>query len=456
MKIISFFNSLIVFFVVFLFNGCVSVQREFVCVSRDDSTNVGVPYFEKGTLKIKIHRPYSKIVVKKTPISIDRKMDFDTKYNYPQDYMKKTSPKPMYLPYCGIEPINVYYTNLESKIRNEVQQEILLKIMTVRNSDNFKKGWKTYGYGYKRSWRFIHSSPNRTYVKNYFPPIGYILSMQVIPIELPFIKRPSERIYYRMAGIDGYIMNRWKFYKIIVNTTHDSQGHKVYLWERFVETAMDSTLNKGLRYENLYHDTIKIPAGIYPIEKTSFLIAVDTKISTNNILFLDKNFYSYDISKERLYRDFVKEYVHLATQMSCTHITKLSRLGVYKAPNNKSYIKFLKEDSVMNMEDYKKEWERFHCDDIDHYYLLYDYSTLGVPIIEQNCFYPFRESPDYLTFFMEIMSYNEYEPQFMEFEKKHFYQFYYTFKSLRDGKNYRLHYNARNGKFVNYKEIKND
>ena len=47
----------------------------------------------------------------------------------------------------------------------------------------------------------------------------------------------------------------------------------------------------------MYHDTIKIPAGIYPIEKTSFLIAVDTKISTNNILFLDKNFYSYDISK---------------------------------------------------------------------------------------------------------------------------------------------------------------
>ena len=48
----------------------------------------------------------------------------------------------------------------------------------------------------------------------------------------------------------------------------------------------------------------------------------------------------------------------------------------------------------------------------------------------------------------------EYKPQTLSYEKRYFKQFYYTFKSQRDGKNYRLHYNARNGKFVKYKEIK--
>ncbi len=84
---------------------------------------------------------------------------------------------------------------------------------------------------------------------------------------------------------------------------------------------------------------------------------------------------------------------------------------------------------------------------------LYKYPSSTIQ--EKRMYYPFRGEPKDLIPYVYLLSWSDYEPEDVFFEKKQFKQFYYTFKSQRDGKNYRLHYNARNGKFVNYKEIKN-
>jgi hypothetical protein len=72
------------------------------------------------------------------------------------------------------------------------------------------------------------------------------------------------------------------------------------------------------------------------------------------------------------------------------------------------------------------------------------------PLVEQN-YYPFKGDPAYLIPYIYIMSWSEYQPEDVFFEKRKGYQFYYTFYSNKHKMNYRLQYNARTGEFVKYK-----
>lgn len=68
----------------------------------------------------------------------------------------------------------------------------------------------------------------------------------------------------------------------------------------------------------------------------------------------------------------------------------------------------------------------------------------------EKIYYPFKGDPAYLIPYIYIVSWSDYEPEDVFFEKRRGYQLYYTFYSNKHKRNYRLQYNARTGEFVKY------
>ncbi len=223
---------------------------------------------------------------------------------------------------------------------------------------------------------------------------------------------------------------------------------KIYFYEVSIKNKLKNN-NKSDEDESYYtnnrnelnctredHNEFKIIGvmdEIVECQTMKMLVGVGLEYSgAMSILYFSPNVKSYEISQKILYAYYL-------TQVFSNELDAIGK-GISRIRYRSWH-----EDS-----DYKKAVKQLNgVKKRSSFYIFYKKNA--------SYFYtilPYMESPKKLEEYITIMSYSEYEPQFMEFEKKHFKQFYYTFRSLRDGKNYRLHYNARNGKFVNYKEIK--
>lgn len=171
---------------------------------------------------------------------------------------------------------------------------------------------------------------------------------------------------------------------------------------------------------------------IVEIQTMKMLIGVGLNADrTMSILYLSPNVKSFEISQKILYAYYL-------IQAFYSEMDAIGK-GIYRLHNHRGSVYYKQAVNTLNGV----------CKRSAFYYSNPFKSSFNYILL------PYKESPEKLEEYLTIMSW-EYKPQTLSYEKRYFKQFYYTFKSLRDGKNYRLHYNARNGKFVNYKEIKND
>lgn len=286
-----------------------------------------------------------------------------------------------------------YKTNaVNYSIENGVQQNILLsQILIDYERCEFLK--KSLPYAGKR-FHEIKLNEHPFFVNKQFE-MPYLITANGYKLSVNY-----EKIDLKYTPID--VRPPLEFYKISINTSNG----KYYNWKRLEKNNL---LNEdGVQYE---HSNFYLSDSVYKESLQNLLVAVAVhpyshnwgpRIEDVDIFYLSKAFYSYYISKAILYGMAIESI----------------------------------RDSTCNL----SRWNRY----------------IGLKAIKANrafSYYPFHGNPQKLIPFIYIMSYGEYEPEDVFFEKKHFKQFYYTFNSLRDGKKYRLHYNARNGKFVNYKEI---
>ena len=304
-----------------------------------------------------------------------------------------------YINASSIDSSKIAYENykinaVNYSIENGVQQNILLS-QILNDYEHYTFLRRSLPYAHKRFDEIKLNANLFCFNKQFEMP--YLITANGYKLSVNY-----EKIDLKHTFIDA--CPPLEFYKVSINT---SDG-KYYNWRRFEKNNL---LNNGVRYEhsNLSDSTYKksfknllIAVAVHPYSRD-----LGPRIEDVDIFYLSKAFYSYYTSKAILYGMAVES-------------TK-------------------KNDSTSNL----SKWNRY----------------IGFKAIKANrefSYYPFHGNPEKLIPFIYIMSYGDYEPEDVFFEKKHFKQFYYTFRSLRDGKNYRLHYNARNGKFVNYKEIKND
>ena len=293
---------------------------------------------------------------------------------------------------------------VDYSIRNGVQQNILLS-QILKDYEKYPCFRSSLHYANKRYREpKLENCSHQYELTKLMPAIGYQLRVYYKKINLPY-KDLFPLDFYKVEVLmkDGQYYT-WRC--LYDDTMFHKDGITYYddIYKKHIyHEVYDSICNNSLR-------NLLIGVTVHP---HSSVIGFTPSINTVDVFYLSKPFYSYYDSKTLLYIMMVQS-------------------------NRKMENKYL-IDSTSDI----SKWNRY----------------IGLKAIKANrefSYYPFHGNPEKLIPFIYIMSYGDYEPEDVFFEKKHFKQFYYTFRSLRDRKNYRLHYNARNGKFVNYKEIKND
>ncbi len=310
-------------------------------------------------------------------------------------------------------------------IRSEVQNQLLSYYILRQYEDTYIKddikridSEKLYKINKK-----VNYSPNymRNYlaayndILNYFPYNGYSLPINYERIDLkyniPVAKHYDSIIFYKVS-ID-------KYYTRPMYTECNGINYKLIdtlcYWQK--EITNDYLKEK-----------VEIPREIYrirpicsgPPKGEDFKLASDMPFRFDDLLiacrgdwfwndrahyeflFLSKEFLSFHKSKELLYYRFVQDLVP------------------------KENVKEIEIDTT-------------HYGDIDTTFVM--------------SFPAYKGNPEDLIPFIYIMSYSDYEPEDVFFEKRRGFTFFYTFYSLKYKKKVRVKFNSRTINFENYEFI---
>lgn len=278
-----------------------------------------------------------------------------------------------------------------------------------------------------------YSIPSSTYY-----PVFYVDENLEIASSINDLRR--ERVNYPGLGIVKTPLGNFKFY---VNMGASfPNAYEIY----------------AIRINNIKYHSADIVHSLerYKKENMEYRIPIDDV----DVLCLTDGSFSYNTSKAVLYALYIQN-MPVEYKRKKDYKIKFDTLYRYSTLGNKRWFKPRNNSNCgcLGADFQFKVWQSFIMKKIPSTKEIFAERSIRVHyppytgFFNRRMYYPYRGNPEYLNSFIYLMSWSKYAPEDVFFEKKHFYQFYYTFKSQRDEKNYRLHYNARNGKFVKYKEI---
>lgn len=286
---------------------------------------------------------------------------------------------------------------IDYEIRNSIQTNLMLSKILQQYENKYKNilPFKSTSK-MKRKINYIQDYQT---LLNYMPPIGFQLDITYTPIQLKYSINGIPLIFYKIT-VKTYWYNEVYWKKYIQDTT---LKHYYDVKKEF--------RNLKHYYDVKYKDTV---------DENSYLIAILPHLKTGpvtggfnarnvDIMYFSKDFYSYYNSK------------------SILDGMLYQTLYVYK------------DVYVTKQENWCKYCDNFNLNIIKR--------------IKYCKPYPFHGNPKELIPYIYILSWSEYEPEDVFYEKRIGYQFYYTFYSNKYKKNYHVHYNARSGEFVKYTEI---
>jgi len=310
-------------------------------------------------------------------------------------------------------------------IRSEVQNQLLSYYILRQYEDTYIKddieridSKKLYKINKKTNYsrQDMYPMQFRTYndILNYFPYYGYRLPINYERIDLKYnipIGEHYDSIIFYKVSVDKYFTT--PTYRECNGINHKFIDTLCYWQKEITNDYLKDKVEIPREIYNVRPICYGSPKGEYhrlasdiPFRFDDLLIACRGNWYWNDrahyeFLFLSKEFLSFHKSKELLYYRFVQDLLP------------------------KENVKEIKIDTSM----------------------------YGIDTTFVMSFPAYKGNPKDLIPFIYIMSYSDYEPEDVFFEKRRGFTFFYTFYSLKYKKKVRVKFNTRTINFENYKFI---